>query len=83
MRDALEAREYLEQFGLLAGALAEVRGDRVADPGRMLPQHARESRKALAPRGEARIWIRGECPPLEVEGLRERRGMGHEAGGIL
>ena len=37
MRDALEAREHLEQFRFLAGAQPEVGGNRVADAGRMFP----------------------------------------------
>ncbi len=37
MRDALEAREHLEQLRFLAGAQPEIGGDRVADAGRVFP----------------------------------------------
>ncbi len=49
--DAVEARELLEQLGFLRGTHAEVGGDRVADSGGVLAQHAREPREALAPLG--------------------------------
>ena len=83
VRDAVEAGELLEQLGFLRGAHAEVGGNRVADPGCILAQHARESRESLAPFGCGGMGVHRERAALQLQSLRELRRMGREAGRFL
>ena len=79
MRDALEARELLEQLGLVRGPQPEVGGYGVADSGGIPAQHAREARQALAALGRRGVGIDGERATLKLERLRELRRSGREA----
>ncbi len=83
MRDAVEAGELLEQFGLFRGTHAEIGGDSIADCGGILAQHAREAAEALPPYGRRGMSIHRKCTALQIQRLRELCGMGREAGRYL